>query len=370
MPAQPAIRYQNLLHPVTTRLEVSSAAIGFPVVWVFDQLRSKVWRSALGWTITTENNKLDFVRSGIKVATITTGQYSTGAVMAAAVLAALEVADPTPVWAVTYDATTHKFTISSDLAFTLLNLTGVNVDHSVYRDLGYPDAATGSAISHTAANVAYQSRQVIEFDLGSTESPTAVAIIDHNFQATGLFDVVLQGADTTLFGVGYILGTIDQVIVPRVGQTGLSMADVVGLDHRYWRLLINDVQNPDGYVELGHFFLGAHELLAKVLVEPTDERDELSQITYALEGAHYQMQRPTRRGWEFEFVITDAEKAGTWEPFAAAVRAGRNFLFTLDSADSATTRYVYLDRGMSFRALPDADPLHWRVKLSLLEALG
>jgi hypothetical protein len=363
MAAGPALFYDNLVQSSATLITATGAQTAFSVEALRDQLLSRTWRSPLAWVIGAENNKLDFNRGGVKVATIASGTYTTGAALAIAIVAALEAADPTPVWACVYSASTHKFTISSDLAFTLLAGTGTNKANSIHADLGYASADTGSATSQVAGLVSYQSRYAINLDLGSAKDVSVGAAIGHNLGAGG---ITLQGSDTTLVGVGF-------------GATGLAFSQVLtGTDvraalistqtRRYWRFLIDDVQNPDGFSQVGVPFVGTWVALAKFRTQPVDERDELSQIAFALDGAHFQTERPTRRGWELEFIIPDTDKVATWEPFAAAVKVGRNFFFAFTSEQSA--RYVYLDRGLSFRALETFDPVMWSVKLALREALG
>src|SRR6185503_2128461 len=99
------------------------------------------------------------------------GTYTTGSALATAIVAALEAEDATPVWACAYNPTTHTFTLSADLAHTLLWSTGANATKSIGRDLGFDTSADdASATSHTADVASYQSRHALYFDLGSSQA--------------------------------------------------------------------------------------------------------------------------------------------------------------------------------------------------------
>jgi len=126
-----------------------------------------VLRFNAGWTITAGvNDKIDFFRSGVKVATIVPGHYATGTAMAAAIVAALEAADSTPVWVCTWGAVSPgMFRISSDLSFILEFATGANFASSVHRDIGFGDVGLGSTLGVEGIRPAYQSRHWVALTL-------------------------------------------------------------------------------------------------------------------------------------------------------------------------------------------------------------
>src|SRR5687768_8839367 len=119
--AIPRFLHTNRTQAAAAIRTASSTDTAFAISWLLDQMRSRVWRSKSGWTIVAGfNDKIDFNRGGVKVATIAAGTYTTAALLAAAVVTALEAADATPAWACSYSGSTFKFTISSDIAFVLL----------------------------------------------------------------------------------------------------------------------------------------------------------------------------------------------------------------------------------------------------------
>jgi hypothetical protein len=180
---------KNAVFHEDVELEASSEEVGFPVTALKDQQRQNFWRSALGWTVVSGfNDRIDFDRGGVKVATITAGTYATPGLYAAAVVVALEAADATPAWGCSYNSASGAFTIFT-LAhtFTLLFGTGANVStgRSAHRDLSFATVDTsGIAITYTGSNISYQSRHRIRLTVPSTAKPdgiTIAGVLEHNF---------------------------------------------------------------------------------------------------------------------------------------------------------------------------------------------
>jgi len=251
-PASSVLGY-NLALATVTIISASSYEVSLPTAYLLDPLPSKRWRSKLGWNIIAGfNDKIDFNRGGVKVATITPGNYATGALLAVAIVAALEAADATPVWASTYSTTTKKFTISSDLAFTLLFGTGANISTGAGKDLGFAVADTGSATSQVAGSAAYHSREYLLFDLGSALAATLGIAHAHNMGATGT--VTLYGKTTATPWTSP--GTTQVLVGDDLTNKRLLLFGTQSF--RYWALVFEDVQNTSGYVELGVPFIGTY----------------------------------------------------------------------------------------------------------------
>src|SRR4051812_1376714 len=84
----------NLGLASATIVTASSQETSLPVAFLRDPLPTRKWRSKLGWNIVAGfNDKLDFQETAaVRVATITAGNYATGAAMATAVQTALNSA--------------------------------------------------------------------------------------------------------------------------------------------------------------------------------------------------------------------------------------------------------------------------------------
>jgi len=349
-------------------IAADSATISFPIRRIRDTLLSNRWRSASGWTIVAGfNNKIDFNRSGVKVATLTAGTYATGDAMAVAIVAALEAADSTPAWACSYSASTHKFTISADVSFVLLFGTGSNLAVSAGKDLGYAVSDTASATSAVAGLASYQSRHYITVDIGVAQDVKAMIVNSHNAGESGTFTV---SADAT--SVAGALASPDYTTTldstenkDRIRAKVLSSAQT----YRYWALVIDDVQNTDGYSEVANFYLGEWlelDLPARGLSkQPVD----YSTLAFADQGAQYQDRKQRTRRWEYKFAVLTEAKVDEIDSAGTQLLTGGTFFFQRDpEADAGEIIYAF------FTDLPRIDQSYgadqWGVTMSIQEALG
>ncbi len=102
------------------------------------------------WPITIDatNNKLDFNRGGVKVATIASADYATPEALATQVDTKLTDADGATAWTVTVSVLGFV-TIAADDDFNLLFNTGANKLVSVHHVLGFSEADYISAATYT-----------------------------------------------------------------------------------------------------------------------------------------------------------------------------------------------------------------------------
>lgn len=363
----PRLFYLNLFQASTTVLVPSSEQASLPRANLLDQLRSRVWRTKVGWVIVAGvNDRIDFNRGGVKSATIAAGYYATSAALCAAIVAALEAADATPVWASTYAVS--KFTISSDLAFVLLWFSGANKAASVAYDIGFAETDTGSATSQTGSQLSYQSRHFLHADFGSSLSSRFVAVINHNLSAAGVMRLDVNATSMLATGFGAAVTQSQNLTGDIAGDTSTLRAYFTPVGGRYARLVISDGTNPSGYAEIGIAYLGDYLALTSFAPEVTDDREELSSIAIAINGAHFQNERQTRRGWSLNFHNRSVSEKAALITVAAVLKIGKPFFFDFDS-NVPQIRYVFLDRGLSFKST-EADPVAWDLEMRLSEALG
>lgn len=93
--------------------------------------------------------------------------------------------------------------------------------------------------------------QMLTFDFGSAKQPTALAVLDHNL--TSGATITLQGSS----GPGF--GSPVSVSVPWQSGRLLIFPSVPAL--QYWRLVMSDAGNPDGYLRISEVFLGGYTRL-------------------------------------------------------------------------------------------------------------
>jgi hypothetical protein len=167
-------------------------------------------------------------------------------------------------WNCTYNTGTRKFTISHDAVQTggLEWSTGANAATSTGIDLGYDTSADDTgASSYVADNECRCSRDYIIVDLGSETGAKRVAIINHNFSSSAT--VSLYGTNVSAEFIGDI--TYDAKI----------MVMEFDKSYRYWSVIVQDIDNSDSYVEIGHLFLGDYSTLT---AKPANEGFSLSLV--------------------------------------------------------------------------------------------
>jgi len=359
--------WQNFVTLAAATLGASSASPAFPVRRFRDPLRSNRWRSATGWTVVAGwNDKIDFNRGGVKVATIAPGTYATGALLATAVVAALEAADATPVWACAYSPSTFKFTLSGDLAFTLLWSTGANSDTSVGLDLGFDVAAdSASALTHTGADAVYQSRHYLTFDFGSIQDVQEVIVFDHNSVSGGTWtaQAATLAADVLLApDFSRALDNLENV--EEVRAAVFAAAET----YRYWALVIDDRANADGFVEAGIAYAGYWLTLDLPAPGLTRDPVDYSGAAFADQGAQSQNRKQSTSRWGYKFEVLSESQVDELHAAARELLTGGAFFFVRDpEEDAGAVKYVFLP-GLPRIRHTAADK--WEADVDLQECLG
>jgi hypothetical protein len=88
------------------------------------------------------------------------------------------------------------------------------------------------------------SSEYVEFDLGSAQAITLVAILNHNF-SSGATITIKGGASANP-------STFTQVMTYRQ----YDMFTVISQTYRYWRITFNDTGNTNAYLSLGYVMIG------------------------------------------------------------------------------------------------------------------
>jgi hypothetical protein len=359
------LAYDNLARAAATVLSVSSEQSGAPRSWLQDEGRGLKWRSKTGWNVVSgRNDRIDFNRGGDFVATVAAGNYATPALLAAAIVTALEAADAVPVWACTYDSGTGKFTISSGHATTLECNSGANKSRSLMADLGWAtNVDTNNVLSHLATNASYKSREWVTVDLGSAQAVTCGIVIEHNLGASGTITQQGHTADTA---AGWAAPDVSDVLT---GDSTIRLAYRASASKRYWRLLIDDVStNTAGYSEVGVWFVGVYaEPSVNYSVNFTKTPQPLSTVVRAIGGSVRRDERPSfwvyTMSW-LEVPEADRSKLAAW---VAACPIGSPFFLAFDPTNAATS-VVY---GLFTAGVPQSmsGNLYWTVPLTVEEQL-
>jgi hypothetical protein len=327
--------YNNLVaasaSTLTSSSEQSTAA---PLAWLRNAVRSKPWRSKLGWNIVAgKNDKIDFNRGGVKVATITAGSYTTGAALAAAVVTAMTAADGGATWTCSYAANT--FTVGANLAFVLLFGSGTNLATSAAKELGFAVSDTGSATSQVAGNVSNHTREWVDIDLGTSQQIGGAAIASHNLSASGVATLILSAAPL----VG--LDVAGDVRVVLAGTTGTRVGYVTPASYRYARILFDDVANAAGYVEVGIAFVGGYWQPGRSIAQGyTEAPADYSEIALSDSGVPYRNARARVERFTFDLKRVSQADRDAHKVMMAAVGVGGCLFLALDAVNSP---YSYAD---------------------------
>jgi hypothetical protein len=357
-----------------TDITVSSEQLQFPKTFLRDPLRSKRWRTQLGWNINGElNENLDFTEgtSGAAVAVIPSGNYATGALLATAITAAMNAAATDNTYLVTYDGVTNKFTIARATGVDTIDLnwsTGPNAAFSIGLDIGFDVSSDDTGLtSYLADSASFGSRSWVKFDFsaGTPRDVRALIAFDGNFIASTIITVEANATDAwgaPSFSVTLALDSAANDFIKAI-----AFIDTTTL--RYWRIVINDPGNSDGFTEMGVPYLGDYQEPSNGYAAAfTDDRIELTAVAFAEEGANFQHVRNTAWRNALNWLgIPTAEKP-RFDEMAKLVKVGRPFFMALEPLiDIQKTRYVMLEKPMKdvFMA-----PSHWRFNTDLREVLG
>lgn len=235
----------------------SSEQVNFPAVNAYNGLRrSKVFRSNGYFNIEAGSNDIAFREStGVDLtATVTVGEYTSDSAFFAAVKSALEaVGDST--YTVARDSTTKKITITSD------GLGGgglFEVDWSgsgLASVMGFTADDSG-ALTYTADLIRISTGEWLRWDLGMSSNPKAFVLIgprNNAIQISSTATIKLQGNETDVWTSPSYERVIsyDSKSLMKLSSSGLHSSPL-----RYWRLLVEDLDNLDGYIEIGFVYLG------------------------------------------------------------------------------------------------------------------
>lgn len=353
----PALLDQNLTKVSTVVRSVSSASPSLPSRFLDDQARGKVWRSILGWNfVLGVNDGISSSRAPgpiLGVASIVAGNYASGAELATAIVVALEAGDPTPIWACTYDGSTQKFTITSDVAVTLTCNTGSNAATSIWKSIGFNTAAdnqgTGSlGLSFVSDNAVTHSIEWVGYDFGAATAITAGIALEHNL---GSGSIKVQSSATSI---------IAAITAPTVTQTLTGDSTVVyklfaSQSHRYVVFFVDDVACTDGFSEMAITYLGTYRAPKAYSGSFSRKRGSLSMGTQATEGALSGDQRPQERAWGLIWKNLESTDVTLFEAFYTATPEYACFFLHLDTTAGTSTSLIYGYRDQSSQAALDTE---------------
>jgi hypothetical protein len=351
----PYFIYQNLGKLSGNTVSASSEDTQYPVEHIIDPLRSKTWRSKLGWNIVVGfNDRLDFTEgvTGDASAAITPGNYATGDLLAAEIQTQLNAAATDNTYAVTYSVSTFKFTIARDTGAATIGLewsTGTNTTRSIGADLGYDVSAddTGGT-SYTADNTAYKSREWILFQMTAALDVKEAIVLDYNWDSASGDTVTIEGNATNAWTAPSFTDVLDQ----EHADGNLTMVFFSATQtYQYWRILVEDqFYNTAGFTEIGLAFYGGHlQLTRDFAFNYVEGRNELSKPQNADQGAPWLNVKRSPKTWDLSWKAINETDKNNLHTMQDAVKLNKGFFFAFaPSTGPEKTEYVKLNNPLSF----------------------
>lgn len=256
------VMHENYANPDSyMTFTYSSQVSQMPASNVLDRtMRTRVWRSAGYWVITSANKGIVLqTAAGVnQTVNIAEGTYTTDAAFLTAIDTALTSESSAAAFTVTRDVTTNKIKITSDGAGgTLLRLMCTNVAFTAATILGFSTASdlTG-ALTYTADTLKIHMYEWLKIDMGMSVNPKAVILRGLRNNAFGISAtavVKVQGNGTDVWTAPEYEATLTW---NRKGMEVLSESGIHTEALRYWRIYIEDPSNVNGYVELSLLYIG------------------------------------------------------------------------------------------------------------------
>jgi hypothetical protein len=330
--------------------------------------RTKAWRSAGCWEITSTNKGivLQEVAGVNQTVNIAEATYTTDATFLTAVKAALDGAAGTAVYTVARDTTTNKIKITSDGAGgAVFRLMCTSASFTAATTLGFSTSAdrTG-ALTYTADTLKIHTSEWLKFDLGSAFLPKAVVLIGQRNTSIKLS----QTATITLEGNNTDAWTSPTVSVSLSYNSyaigSLATAGLGGSAQRYWRVKIVDTANVYGYVELSNVYLGGIISTTQGAVQfpLRDETVDIGENAYGRSGISYgdtvQMTDEISFTWS---RLTTTEKESL-KDFTTTVGKTTPFFIALDPNGAFSSSAQRQMRFVKFKDSPKfelTDPNLW-----------
>ena len=256
--------FNNLADTSTTLITSTSAETNFPDVNIINTDRNNPWKTPTAggfFNITAGNSFIDIKASDGSLTSIqmSISTYSLGS-LKTEIQNKLNAAS-----ADTFNVTFSSnfiWEIQGSASLTILWQSGANAANNIGSILGYDISANDSTTTGTLTgdNRAIHTNEFVQFDLGSAQTVSTVAIIDRlsdgiQIQTTANSGTVRwQGSDTEAF----TSLTVDITLATQSGQyvTRPTLGSGTAPSARHWRALISDPKNSNGFVQLGYISFG------------------------------------------------------------------------------------------------------------------
>jgi len=325
---------------IVPEITASSAAAGFPVSNLIGSTRrTKVWRSGGYFNIEAGKNLIVFEETIATplTATVVADEYESFDDLAAAIKTALDAAGAST-YTVTQDTVTLKAKIESDgLGGGGIFRINWTTEPDLGNTLGFDTTVndTGS-LTYLADSLKISTGEFFLFDFGMGTNPDAIvvswrqdevnsinetAILNVKANHTNNFATTIYDESTPKTDYGFLLrkdNASDEGIAPQ--------------PLRFWKLTIEDLDNANGFIELGSIFIGDYIGFTRGAVQfPFSASWDDGTIKTQTDGGQiFNQQRYMTRTFSAEFFALTKDEKDAFDEFFDQVRTGKPFYFLVD----------------------------------------
>lgn len=328
----------------------SSQQSSFPASNAVNTSRSRVWKPAGNFEVTTSNNLIYINDGSNKTATLTVGAY-TYTTLAAHVQTQLNAVSSN--WTCVYnDTTTFKFTIDRSSGTKVLRKS--QTTNAAWDMLGYTGMNDISAVTFVADEQRNHTSEWLVCDLGVPQQATFCGIlsaIDAIFTLSATATVKCQGNN-----IDFWTSPPVDITIPVGNISAMKMLDDDNeATYRYWKVEIIDRLNylgPNG-LEFAYIYVGDHKTitLSNYATGFSKELTDPSPILQSEGGSLFFEKRPRYltisngsiqllRGTERDEIEQLFYDLGTREPFFVSIDPGVSVSLNLEEL----TRFVVMTR--------------------------
>ena len=357
---------------------VSSADASYPVANAYNlERRRRTWRSAGFFSVVPGENTIVFRETvGVDLtATITAGDYTSDVL--SAIKTALESVGSS-VYTVTRDTATKRIKITSNGAggggiFQLMLTNPASLDFASLIGFSTGSDLTG-ALSYEADLLRIHSSEWLKWDLGIPTNPTGlIGVVDRNstIQLGGSGVLRLEGNWTDDWSAPAFSKDIN------IYGNNINYIDSAGFYSgglRYWRLYLEDVDNPYGYVELGAIALcGTPTITRGCPVFPLKATTaDRSNVAFSEGGRTIVTRRDKYQGYQLNWAGLDKasfeELMLVWEKYGLHT----SFFMALDPTGAFSTAVGAWCKLVKFESAPESNldsPNNWSMGWQIREEL-
>lgn len=187
----------------------------------------------------------------------------------------------------------------------------------------------------------YANLQAVTFDLAEAKQVDTVSIMwskyGNGVPMSPTASIKLQASTTSDF----VATPVDETLTIDFENEVASFYFPSIVLYRYWRVLVSDTTNPNGYLEIGKVWIGKSESTVNLQNGFKFNIDDASVVTKNIYGNAYIDQYPRFKGIGFDFSTLNATEIATFEKIFYSVGRTKTVLIVVDETDTMFKRNRY-----------------------------